>query len=77
MNQHHQGNTNFNTYSTGMKHSRYMAGNNKSMSQAVGDILILHDNGVPFSSLCGINDPVGLVNLIKLLVYNRRQSFER
>jgi hypothetical protein len=77
VNQQHQSNTNFNMYSTGMKHSRYMSGSSRSMSQAVWDILILHDGGVPFSSLCGINDPVGLVNLIKSLVHNGCQSFDR
>jgi hypothetical protein len=67
VNQHHQGNTNFNMYSIGMKHSRYMSGNSRSMSQAVGDILIMHDNGVAFSSLCGISDPVNLVRLVRSL----------
>jgi hypothetical protein len=60
-----------------MKHSRYMAGNSKSMSQAVGDVLILHDDGVAFSSLCGVSDPNSIVNLIKSLVNTRLQSFER
>jgi hypothetical protein len=77
VNKQHQSNSNFNMYSAGMKHSRYMMGNSKSTGQAVGDILILHDNGVPFSSMRGVNDPNGLVNLIKSLVHNRRQSFDR
>jgi hypothetical protein len=78
VNQRHEGNSNFNMYSTGiMKHSRYMSGSSRSTSQAVGDILILHDNGVPFSSLCGISDPNSIVKLIKSLVKSRVESFER
>ena len=54
-----------------------MSGNSRSMSQAVGDVLILHDNGVAFSSLCGISDPGGAVRLIKSLAWERLNSFER
>ena len=77
VNQRHQGSSSFNIYSTGMKHSRYMSGNARSMNQAVGDILILHDGGVPFSSLYAVNDPNSVVKLIKSLVHARIQSFER
>jgi hypothetical protein len=77
VNQQHQSNSSFNVYSSGMKHSRYMSGSSRSMSQAVGDVLILHDNGIPFSSLCGISDPNSIVKLIKSLVKSRVESFER
>jgi hypothetical protein len=56
--------------------SRYTYGNGRSNNVTKGDVLILHDGGIPFTSLSNVDDPHGLVELIKSLVKQRLDSLD-
>ena len=46
-------------YSTGSRGSKYMVGSSRSSSVVKGDLIIMHDNGIPFSVLTAVEDPIG------------------
>lgn len=61
INQSHVSNSSFNMMSTGggtkYSPSRYSYGQSHSIGQAVGDVIFMRDNGLPFCVFHGVSDP--------------------
>ena len=54
-----------------------MYGQSRSAGQVVGDVIFLHDNGLPFCVFSNVSDPVNLVRLVKSLVKHGLDSLDR